>query len=318
MNISEQKFRQLLNKYLQGTATEQEMKLLDRFFDSYASEATEVEPSDEKIGNEIRESIHTRLKSQRRISHTTHIWRWAAAISILVVVSAIFFYDRFAADEDLSGEVALSEQTKRGQKSVLQLPDGTTVHLNSKTTLEFPKSFNGEARDVTLEGEAFFDVVKDASKPFIVRTKHASIAVLGTSFNIEAREKKTTAVTLVEGKVRVSSADQQASLEPGQQAVVSLEANRITTQTVDPQQFIAWKDNVLFFNRTSLADAARKIEDWYDVDVTISSGEIQNCLITGSYKDESLDNVLKSFEFLLEGDITRSGNRVTITGTRCK
>jgi transmembrane sensor len=317
MNISEQKFRQLLNKYLQGTATPQEIKLLDRFFDSYASEAIEGERADDKTGKEIRESIHARLKSQESISRT-RIWRWAAVISILIVVSAVFFYDRLAVEEELSGAIALSEQTKRGQKSVLELPDGTIVHLNSNTTLEFPKKFNKDIREVSLEGEAFFDVVKDESKPFVVRTNLASTAVLGTSFNIAARENKPTAVTLVEGKVRVSSAGQEAALEPGQQAVVTAVAKRITTQSVDPKQFIAWKDNVLFFNRTSLADAAEKIEDWYDVDVTISAGEIQNCLITGSYKDESLDNVLKSFEFLLEGNISRSGNRVTITGTKCK
>jgi transmembrane sensor len=162
-------------------------------------------------------------------------------------------------------------------------------------------------------------VAHDQRKPFIVKTADAKTQVLGTTFNVKARTNRDVEITLVEGSVEVSAGERKAMLKPGEQAQVNLQSHVVTTRAVSTEQFVGWKDNILFFEETSLADAVTVLESWYDVDIVISSESLKGCEITARYQNESLENVLKSIQFLLGANVTKTKNSlITISGNRCK
>jgi transmembrane sensor len=325
MSISEHQFRQLLDRYLQGKASPEEISILDQFFDSYTKEHPGDIAGDNSLHSkeEILSAIHQRLQmnSDARSTVAFRWWKVAATISVIAMAFIIFYNTTSESQKDVSAVEALTtEQTHRGEKSTIELPDGTMVHLNSNSQVTFSQQFKGETREVNLIGEAYFVVSHDVAKPFIVITKNTTTKVLGTTFNIRAHHNKDIEITLVDGKINVGSSNGgQATLAPGQQAVISVDTQLINTKNVDVNQYIGWKDNILFFNRVTLVDAAERLGEWYDVNIDIKSPAIRNCMITGTYKNESLDNVLKSIQFLLGAKTDRLNEKnIVITGKGCK
>ncbi|MFV0266554.1 MAG: FecR family protein, partial [Draconibacterium sp.] len=133
----------------------------------------------------------------------------------------------------------------------LTLSDGTKVYLNSMTSLKYPVQFGPDKREVELTGEAYFEVVKNAAKPFIVSTSELKVEVLGTSFNVNAYEdSENTVTTLVEGRVKLLNAlndGEEQILQPNEQAVMDKLSGKIVTSNVDVSNYIRWKDGQLVF-----------------------------------------------------------------------
>jgi ferric-dicitrate binding protein FerR (iron transport regulator) len=204
------------------------------------------------------------------------------------------------------------------------LPDGTAVKLNSGSSVQFPEHFYGDTREVKLNGEAYFEVVRDVEKPFIVHTEQARTTVVGTSFNIKSLQGSLTEVTLVEGKVRVTSSHisegnwEEVTLDPNQQAIIETGSSTITTRKVDALRYIAWKDNVLEFENTSLESAVEGLKKWYGVEIELKNAERSTCTISATYRNESLENVLKSFEYTLKIDYTFQDGKVIIDSKKCQ
>jgi len=164
--------------------------------------------------------------------------------------------------EDVFNEIA----TPRGGTYQVVLTDGTKVWLNADSRLRFPQRFADARREVTLIGEAYFEVTKNPRRPFVVKTAGQEIAVLGTSFNVAAYgDEADEQTTLVEGEVVVSAAQGSHHLSPGDQAVVKGED--VSIAKVDTAPFIAWKSGSIAFNERTLENIMRDIGRWYDVDV---------------------------------------------------
>lgn len=156
----------------------------------------------------------------------------------------------------------------RGGFYQLSLADGTLVWLNASSSLRFPVSFVGAERLVELEGEGYFEVAKDASRPFIVRTGEADVKVLGTHFNVSAYTAETWKTTLVEGRVEVKNSHDQALLKPGNQAIVDNGAHHFRMLTdADLQEATAWKDGYFQFNEAPVISIMQQVSRWYDVDI---------------------------------------------------
>jgi len=319
MNMSEQQLKELLDRYLRGVASPSEEKMLDEFFDSYASEVEDLNflPAEKALRDEMLQNIHARVGYRKGPSYNKLVALWlplAAAIAVFVV--AYFFVD--LPDESLrSGgrkEIALNtDTTAAGQRSVMRLPDGTTVHLNSNSTISYPQAF-GPVREITLEGEAFFEVAKNG-KPFVVYSGNVKTQVLGTSFNVKNRAGKDIEITLVKGKVGVvSPSGELLTLEPSQQAVIGMRSNEMIKRSVNVLRYTGWKDNVLFFEQTSLAEVIDTIEEWYGVDIDIANPSIGRCAITAKYQNEPLGNVLSSLQFLFGLNIKRVDSRRYVIG----
>ena len=196
--------------------------------------------------------------------------------------------------------------TARGNQYQLVLSDGSKVFLNSASTLRFPSSFTGSIREVELtNGEAYFDIAKNSSMPFHVKTREMTVEVTGTHFNVNAySDEGPVATTLVEGKVSVASGAQSVNIKPGQQAVFS-NNNFLITQP-DINKVIAWRTGFFDFDKMEISAIMRQISRWYDVDV-VYEGKITTEKFGGRIsKQLPLSKVLKLLEendvkFRLEG-----------------
>jgi len=158
--------------------------------------------------------------------------------------------------------------TPRGGQYRLMLPDKSLVWLNAESSITFPSAFVGNQRKVTVTGEAYFEVAKDKTKPFIVQSGGASVEVLGTHFNVNVYpNEENAAVTLLEGSIKLSNQNTSKILIPGQQALFSSESNNITLNNVDIDNVVDWKNGLFIFEDASVTEVMRQIERWYDVDV---------------------------------------------------
>lgn len=161
----------------------------------------------------------------------------------------------------------------RGSRVVsLALSDGTVVWLNAESSLRYPVVFNGSDRTVEITGEAYFEVAKDPSKKFFVKSAALTTEVLGTHFNVNTyHDEASMKVTLLEGSIRVSATDQAhaVQLRPGQQAEVSGPSDIRVLENVDLEEVMAWKNEYFMMKATSLASLMRQMSRWYDVEIMI-------------------------------------------------
>jgi transmembrane sensor len=197
--------------------------------------------------------------------------------------------------------------TARGNQYQLILADGSKVWLNSASSLRFPTSFTGDRREVELDGEGYFEVAKNASKPFHVKTSSQDIEVLGTHFNVNAYNDETaTKTTLLEGSVKVRQwsmvngqlkTGNEAMLKPGEQAVLSGAYSPFTIdRSPDIDQVMAWKNGWFEFDKTDIKAIMRQISRWYDVDVRYET-KIDSQTYGGRIsRNINLSNILKMLE----------------------
>lgn len=186
------------------------------------------------------------------------------------------------------GMSTLKLTTPNGGQYQITLSDGTRVLLNAASTLTYAAEFGSEnTREVTLDGEAYFEVTKDPEKPFIVTTTKQRIEVLGTSFNINAYNNETTTkTTLLTGSVRVNipagkyTNQESRILTPNQQSVVNDNQNEITVKNVNPESAIAWKNGLFNFHGLSIDESLKQVERWYDIRI-VYEGEIPQGYLGG-------------------------------------
>jgi len=189
----------------------------------------------------------------------------------------------------------------RGGEYQLVLEDGTKVWVNSESRLRYPTQFSENQRIVLLEGEAYFEVTKDRSRPFIVKTQGVDVRVLGTSFNVSSYcDEDKILTTLVEGRVEVIDSERKGSrviLEPGYQAVYSRNQNELNTEKVNVELYTSWKDGRFVFDRTELDDIMTQISRWYDVKVFYQNNDVSNIRFTGGLKRyDDLEHLLSMIE----------------------
>lgn len=230
-------------------------------------------------------------------------WGKIAASFLLILSSSIYLYRYVSAPK----EVAITKvQTLKGQRRRISLPDGSVAFLNASSTLTYPESFSDTLRSIALTGEAFFEVVKNPSKPFVVKTKDFQTVVLGTSFNVRSFDTEaSTAVSLVEGKVRVTKEyagrDPQAHiLIPGERLVYHPADHSFEKVNFDIADITGWKDGVLVFSDTDFPATVERLEQWYGVDITIQHPPSKEWHVNGHFENESLSEVLASIQFVYD------------------
>jgi transmembrane sensor len=202
-------------------------------------------------------------------------------------------------------------QIPRGGQYQLILSDGTRVYLNSATTLQFSVNFAANERKVNLiTGEAYFEVIKDPKRPFIVTTKDQNIHVLGTHFNVSAYPDEPIKTTLAEGSVALTSSSSlnKQLLKPDQQALLLSNDKGFQIKNVNAADEIAWKDGDFVFNQISVEDLLRQLCRWYKVEADYT--RLPNVSISGSVsKSRTLADVIKMIEFSNGIKITLSNER---------
>ena len=199
----------------------------------------------------------------------------------------------------------------RGGEYQLTLSDGTRVWLNAETELKYPVAFVGEGREVMLKGEAYFEVAKNVSRPFVVKTEQLDIKVLGTSFNMKSYPSETQQVTLVQGKVEVRVGNYSRKLQPGEQLNYSSEGPEI--RNVDVKAYTAWKDRRFVFNDDLLEEVIHKLGRWYDVEFFLRDAEVRKIRFTGNLpKYRNLDQVLNKLELTTHIRFVQNGRAIEV------
>ena len=200
-----------------------------------------------------------------------------------------------------------------GVKSNLTLRDGSKVVLNSGSSLRYVKNFESHQREVELIGEAFFEVIKDPNRPFIVRTGQVSTQVLGTSFNVKAFENEVLEVSLLTGLVQVSvdlEVPQSISLVPGEAIRFKSENQKIQKGGFDKDRVLAWTQKTIVFEQTQMAEIKRVLENWYGVEIQFLNRPARDLEISARFNDQTLKEVLEGLSYSARFDYEIENEKV--------
>ncbi len=240
--------------------------------------------------------------------------KYAAAAVIVLAAGMLLYVSQYQPREVVQVQRVVKENPK-GVKSQIQLPDGTRVWLNSASSIAYLSHFSESERIVELQGEGYFEVVKDASRPFRVRSAGVTTTALGTAFNVNAYDSDQVVVSLHEGKVDVKLANGKGSavLLPGQQ--VRLENEKFAVVEFKSEGVLAWKNGIIYFDNTDFEQVLSTLEKWYDVSLVVQNlpdAKRRELKVTGTFKEQTLANVLKLLSHSMQFDYTIKEKDVTL------
>ena len=202
---------------------------------------------------------------------------------------------------------------------VLSLNDGSQVTLNKGTKLNYPKIFKRDSREVYLEGEAFFNIVKNPLRPFIIKTPNSQIKVLGTSFNVNTNCKGNVEVIVNSGTVsfKGASSKKQVILHKDDKGVFMKATGAIEKSINSDPNYISWKTRKFVFHETSLKDIFENIEKVYDVRIVAKDSAIYNCKMTATFDKLDIEDIIKSIDLAFKYKSSKNDNIYTIIGNDC-
>jgi transmembrane sensor len=332
-------FDKLLQHYLDKIASREERMQLFRLLLSgeydYAidsrlismmqDETRRSAPEDEKL---ILEKIYQKLNLtetaevipvQGRVKKRVWIPAAAAILMITIMVTA------YVVRKQASGEAGVAQAGEKflafSGKQFILLPDGTTVLLNDSSQLSYRESGAEGFREVTLTGEAFFDVKHNPSKAFVVRSSNVKTTVLGTAFNISAKPRqKEVVVTVTRGKVQVSNEQRKFDvITPNEQLAVNTITHSFVKTSINTGTGLAWKNSFLIIDRVPLEEAAALIGERYKVKIVIADEQMKPCIVSSTFvNNEDLEDVLRIISTLVQGDFNLHNGTVTLTGKGCQ
>lgn len=240
---------------------------------------------------------------------------FASVILVLLIVAYFQFPEKV---EQTPALVQIEKSTEPGQKLSFHLEDGSKIILNAGSKLIYPSSFSSNERTVLLEGEAFFEVTKDAARPFRVVTESVVTTALGTSFNINAfPSNENIDIALVTGKVSVEGTLQSGStnsllLDPGEMATVLKSDHTFSKSPFDFNQKISWKDGLIYFKDADYREIVSKLESWYGINIRTNNIPIKEWKFSGKFEDETLENILIALQFGHEFEYEIKGKNVKL------
>lgn len=300
--MNEKELKKLLRDYLNGTISPEDERRLEALEAGLISKnrggLINAELSKQAVSQKLNRSIRLG-KSRQLLSHSLRV---AAGLAILFVLGRLVLQQDQETKPEQQEVVWVEKATPWGEKLSVSLPDGTRVKLNSGSSIKFPMAFTGDKRRVELQGEAFFDVAENKEQPFIIRSGDVETKVLGTSFNVDAfEERDEVAVSVLTGKVMVSTANSQVFLTPGEQGIYNRQQGKFTRDKVDIERVLLWKDGIIHFKDAPFQEVAKVLERWYGVNITFENEQLKQCHLTATYKNESLATVLGSIAYAKKG-----------------
>ena len=239
----------------------------------------------------------------------------AAAIAVLVTLTYLFTVHQVQQTQE---EKLLSLHVPAGQRVHFTLQDGTSVWLNSRSTLHYPTSFGKDQRRVSIEGEAFFEVVHDTEKPFIVSSGGVEMKVLGTTFNVcSYPETEIIRTSLLDGSLMVYHEDRESEnivLKPSQEVII--EKGQMKVERISDIGYFLWTDGIYSFYNEPLDNILKKMELYFDIDIIVKDPTIYTWEYTGKFRqrdgiDEILRIINKIHKFKIEKD--EENNRIILS-----
>lgn len=263
-------------------------------------------------------------------------WRYAAVAAAIAALVWVLWPARMAQPGAGSTLPTNEITTRKGSKSKVLLPDGTTVWLNAGSRLTYADTYGKQDRTVTLSGEAYFDVKHNPSLPFELHTSHLHITVLGTVFNVKAYpEESTTETSLLKGRIEVEVKDRPGDkiiLAPNQKLLVEKNDSKPASASINdtnPEPLIvlsrlkpiptvgvvaetAWLENQLVFSNEAFEVLALKMERWYNVSIAIEDSSLLGRRFTGSFENENVDEALTALSIAHGFAYQRQGTSIRI------
>ena len=361
--MDQQRFWQLVTLKLSGEATADELHELEQYlreypeagfkldvisgiwneneqtaqpaisFNSHLQRLSNAQLSDEAgtISNE-QEPMQSIDRERRRRMFS--YFMMAASIVALTFCGVHIYKQGLAQNTELKKGTNIVE-TQKGSRTTVQLPDGTKVWLNADSKIYYDENFTKAFREVRLEGEAFFDVKKDSSRPFLIRTNEIDIKVLGTRFNVKSyKDEDETETSLVTGSIEISiknNPDKKIILHPNEKLVVKHRSRKDSTAKKNyaeealllvkamrqdavykssPETL--WMQNKLVFDGETLSEVCKKLERWYDVKIHIQDESLKSQTYTGIFDGETLLNVLTALKLTDKLDFSIHNKEVII------
>jgi len=340
--------QELLNRYLEGKCTKEELEAVEQWYASF-DESGEVLDTNNlpDLKNEMFQNITSGIEDQELERNYAHDERpaekvrtislqWLKRIAAVITVgiaAGIFIYSQrhnFSAGQK-NETSTLSQNRTAGERPMVTgpvtvyLPDGSVVWLNSESRLEYPEAFTDEIREVTLIGEAFFDVANDSDHPFVIHSTNFTTRVLGTSFKIkDYKEGESQEVEVVTGKVMVSlkgfSTDTAKALILGskRKAVYSKKDNSLVESAAggESMQMLTTRSK-LEFNEVAVRDIVNVLNAAHDVNIMISNERMKNCIVTADLRNETLDLSLAILAKAINAEFSVRGKDIILSGKGC-
>lgn len=309
--------KSILNNFLnEGTISEnhneieklfQENPLIQEIFES------EIAGSDDNINIIRKKNIYSKIISKinlnngsskssflkdKRFEKTANpnlifkkTIRWAA-ILLLPIISSVLTYQISKTSATYYGE-PVTLTTGNGEKAEITLPDGSRAWLNSGSSLTYNSSYNVKSRELNLNGEAYFEVVPNKDKAFIVNTNDIVIEALGTSFNVTAYDDDLfVSSILIDGSIQVRADDQERTITENHRVTYFKASNTLASDVVVATDYIMWKDGFLYFDNNSFEEIAHKLTRMFNVKIEFHSDELRTIKFTGTLGNSSIKNVL--------------------------
>ena len=279
---------------------------LSKQFDELLSEDEVDRKNLDHILYKIHYNINTKLVV-RKDRKFTRLLNWSIRIAgIIVLPLAIFWGVKGYLNNNAGKETWVEIKAPAWTRAQFSLPDGTTGWLNSNSSVKYNGNFNSD-RQVTLKGEAYFDVFKDKARQFKVNANEIVVKVSGTRFNIASYDnEKNVEVVLEEGKIELNDKGKNNSLimSPNDLVIYDKTLKNFSTEVVEPQKYLSWTEGKLVFRNDPLDVIARRLERWYNVEVDIDSDKLHDLRLRATFMDESLEQVLYYLQRSLPIDYT--------------
>lgn len=281
---------------------------LERFAKLAESLNTERHQHD-RVWNSINERIADDKLRQSRLKRM-RFFRWgaAAAVFIGILLCGLFILRQ--------PKVEMIELTASNETMTITLPDSTKVWLNRYASITYPKTFADDRRIVSISGEVYFEVARDTSRPFTVDGKWLNVTVLGTKFNFNSSEDKENTVSLLEGKIEVTSGKNKDGvvLSPGQKVLFNPQNGRMSISQVNTALDAVWHNRLIRFHNATIAEIAADLEELYDVEITIRKSVDNSRTYSGStVYYQSIDSTLEALSETIPFVFSRAGYGIIIS-----
>ncbi|HZX73362.1 MAG TPA: FecR domain-containing protein [Cyclobacteriaceae bacterium] len=323
-------FDKLLERYQQGKLVGEEKRLMDEWFESMGEgnihplrTTDDKQALKDRIFKKIRLSQHDEpIRIEERFSFRT----WSIAASVVLVAVIFFFEWRYNAPIASRSLQNISVTSADGTVNKVLLADGSIVWLKNNSALTYPASFDGPTRNVVLQGEALFEVAKDAKHPFIIQCGDLITTVLGTSFMIRSTPDDVEVVVLT-GKVSLSSSTPKTNdskndmlIVPSEKAVYSKNEKQLAKMGSDKEEVsdaVKGTEYDMHFVDTRMEEIVHRIEGKFNMTVSLENAKLGNCVVTADFTDQSLVKTLDILATVLSIEYEVNESKIKLKGNGC-
>lgn len=315
----------LIQKYIEETASDAEREELINWYRNTSRDQLELPYHSEQEEEESRRRMLSALLSQMSKGAPAHVRHLpylkialvaasVAAIAILLQLGGV--WSSILGDKPTRYEALI---TRKGEHKIIALADGSKIWLGSESEFLYPHDFKGSTREVTLSGEAFFEIAKDKKHPFIVHTGAATTKVLGTSFSVSAfKNQPEVKVSLITGKVEFATGKDVATLVPGNEIIFNKLKNEVRVEVIPNMDAVANRRNGLYqYENALVSDIVDDINLNFNTNI-VTQGEVKNCRFFGRLKPgESIEMFLTKLCKVTSAQLVKVNNGYLIKGRGC-